>query len=117
MRADDDVYFAGFELCNRFLLLPGRAEAAQHLDLYWKRGEALPEGVVVLEGEHGGRRQHRDLAIVADRLECRAHADFRLAVADIATQQAVHGRTRFHVTLDVKNRAHLVFGLAKLESI
>ena len=106
-----------FDLGDGFLLLLGRAKAAQHLDLDGKRGEALPEGVVVLEGEHGRRRQHRDLAIVVDRLESRAHADFRLAVADIAAQQAVHRRGRLHVALHVEDGVHLIFGLAELEGV
>ena len=105
------------ELRDGFLLLLGGAEAAEHLDLDGKGRQALPEGVVVLEGEHGGRRQHRDLAIVVDRLERRAHGDFGLAVADVAAQQAVHRRRRLHVVLHVDDGVHLVFGLAELEGV
>ena len=100
-----------------FLLLLGGAEAAEHVDLDGKGREALPEGVVVLERKHRGRRQHCDLAIVADRFECRAHRDFRLAVTDIAAKQAVHGRGGLHVALDVNNRVHLVFGFVELEGV
>ena len=117
MRADDDVHLARFDLGDGFLLLLGGAEAAEHLDLDGKGREALPEGVVVLEGEHRGRRQHRDLAIVVDRFERRAHRDFRLAVTHIAAEQAVHGRGRLHVALDVNNRVHLIFGFVELEGV
>ena len=65
MRADDDVDLARLELRQRFLLLLRSAEAAEHLDLDGKRREALLEGVEVLEGEHRGGREHRDLLAVA----------------------------------------------------
>ena len=65
VRADHDVDLAGLELRQRFFLLLRRAEAAEHLDLDGEGREALLEGVEVLEGEHRGRREHRDLAAVA----------------------------------------------------
>ena len=71
----------------------------------------------MLEGQHGGRRQHGDLAIVADGLEGRAHGDFRLAVADVAAEQAIHRRRRFHVVLHVDDGVHLVFGFVELEAV
>ena len=117
MSADDDVHLARFDLSDGFLLLLGGAEAAEHVDLDGKGREALPKGVEVLEGEHGGRRQDRDLAIVVDHLEGGAHPDFRLAVSHIAAEQAVHRRGQLHVALDVNNRVHLIFGFAELESI
>ena len=52
--------------------------------------EALLESFEVLEGQHRGGRQHGDLLVVADGFERRAHGDFRLAVAHIAAEQAVH---------------------------
>ncbi len=80
-----------------FLLLLGGAEAAEHLDADGKGREAPLEGFEVLEGEHGGRREHRHLLVVADGLERRAHGDFGLAVADVAAEQAVHRRGGLHV--------------------
>ncbi len=55
-------------------------------------GEALFEGLVVLQGEHRGRREHGDLLVVAQRFKSRAHGDFRFAVADVAAEQAIHGK-------------------------
>ena len=117
MGADDDVHLAGGDFLDGLLLLLRGAEAAEHIDLDGKGREALLEGVVVLEGEHRGRRQHHDLAIVADCLEGRAHGDFRLAVTDVAAQQPVHRRGRLHVVLHVDDGAHLVFGFAELEAV
>ena len=62
-------------------------------------------------------RQHRDLLVVADGFECRAHGDFRLAVADVAAEQAVHGLRRFHVAGDVGNGLRLIFGFVELECV
>ena len=95
----------------------GVAEAADHFDGDGERSEALLESFVVLEGEDGGRGEHGDLLVVADGLECRAHRDFRLAVADVAAEQAVHGLGRFHVASDVGDGLRLVFGLVELERV
>ena len=71
----------------------------------------------MLESEHGSGREHRDLLVVADGLESGAHGDFRLAIAHVAAEQAVHGLGRFHVALDVVDRGLLVFGLAEFEGV
>ena len=62
-------------------------------------------------------REHGDLLVVADGLERRAHGDFRLAVADVAAEQAVHGLRGFHVARDVGDGLGLVFGLVELEGV
>ena len=117
VRADHDVHFAGLDALDDLLLLPGAAEAAQHLDVDRERGEALLERLEVLEDEHRGRRQYHHLLVVAYCLEGGAHADFSFAVADIAAQQPVHRLAGFHVALDVAGGLELVFGLVVLERI
>ena len=117
MRADQDVHLPRFDLQQDFLDLLCRAEAADHLNRYWERRKPLLEGFVVLEGEYGGRREHSRLLVITDRLERGAHRDFRLAVADIAAQQPVHGQLRFHVTLHVDDGLSLVLGLAEFEGV
>ena len=47
--------------------LARRAKARDHLDHDGERREAPAKGLPVLEGEHGGRRQHRHLLAVDDR--------------------------------------------------
>ena len=69
----------------------------------------------VLRGEHRRGREDRDLLAVHHRLERGAHGDFRLAVADVAAQQAIHRRRRFHVALDVGDRGGLVGRELELE--
>ena len=82
-----------------------------------KGRKALLESFVVLEGKDGSGREHCNLLVVADGLESGAHGDFRLAVAHVAAEQAVHGLGRFHVALDVVDRGLLVFGLAEFEGV
>jgi hypothetical protein len=48
------------------------------------------------------------LLAVHHRLERRTHGDLGLAVADVAAEQAVHRRGRFHVLLDVGNGSRLI---------
>ena len=85
-----------------------RPEAADHLDAHGKSGEALLHRLLMLKRQHRRRRENGDLLAVHHGLERRAHGDFGLAVADVAAQQAVHRRRRFHVALDVGDRRHLI---------
>ncbi len=64
--------------------------------------------LLVLEGEHGRRREESHLLAVHGRLERGAHRHFRLAVADVTAQQPVHRRRRLHVALDVGHGRALV---------
>ena len=117
MRSNDDVYFSGFQEHERFLLLGGGAEAAHHVDDRGESSEAALEGFEVLEGEHGSGREHGDLFAVGDSFEGRAHGDFGFAVADVAAEQAIHGRGALHVALDVGDGGVLVGGFLELEGI
>ena len=107
----------GFEFFQSFLLLFFGAEAAEHFDAHRKGGEAPAEGFVVLKGEHGGGREHGHLLGIGDGLEGGAHGDFRLAVAHVAAQQAVHGKRGFHVALDVLDGAQLVGRFLEFEGV
>ena len=108
VRSDDDVDFAGGQIGEHLFLLGLRAEAAHHVDPHRKTGKALAERLLMLKRQHRRRREERDLFSVHHGLEARAHRDFGLAVADVAAQQAIHRRLRFHVALDLGNRGLLV---------
>ena len=58
----------------------------------------------MLEDQNSRRRQHRNLLVVLHGLESRAHGDFGLAVANVAAEQPIHRRRRFHVARDVGDR-------------
>ena len=62
----------------------------------------------MLLAEHRGRHQHRDLAALDRRLECRANRELGLAESDVAAHHAIHGTRRLHVALDLLEHEHLV---------
>src|SRR5207253_5691507 len=70
--------------------------------------EPLGERLVVLLGEDRRRHDDRDLLAVLDRLEGRPQRDLRLAVPDIADDEAVHRSTALHVALGVLDGLQLV---------
>jgi len=82
MGANKNVDLAGFQLLQNFFLLLRRSEAADHLDVTGTPQNAAGS-FVVLKGKHVSAPA-RDLLVVADRLEGRAHSDLRLAIADVA---------------------------------
>ena len=71
----------------------------------------------MLKRQHRGRRQHRHLLAVRQRLERCAHRNFGLPVADVAAQQPVHRQRRFHVALHIFDGALLVGGFLEFERI
>ena len=101
MGSDQNVHFPALSVLDRLLLLRGGAEAAQHFNADRKRSKAAAEGVVMLEGEDGGRRKDRHLFVLLRHFEGGAHGDFRLAVSHVAAQQAVHRLSAFKIALDV----------------
>ena len=117
VRADDDVDLAGGEIFERRLLFRLGAEAADHVDADRERREPVLQGLEVLEREHRGRGEDRDLLAVHHRLEGGAHRHFGLAVADVAAQQPVHRRRRLHVALDVGDRGALIRREIPLERV
>ena len=99
---------------SRFFELPHllrRAEARHHLDVDREAGETLAEGLQVLVGEDGRRRQHRHLVAAVHRLEGGAHGDLGLAVADVAAEQAVHRALALEVLADGGDGLELVRAL------
>ena len=117
MRPDDRIDLARGQIGQRLFLFGLAPEPADHLDADRKTREPFLERLLMLERQHGRRRQERDLLAVHHRLERRAHRHFRLAVADVAAQQAVHRRRRFHVALDVGDRGSLIGRQLVLERI
>ena len=71
----------------------------------------------MLKRQHRSWREHGDLLPLHDRFERCPHGDFRLPVSDVAAQQTVHRRGRFHVALDVGHCRHLVGGEVVLEGV
>ena len=84
---------------HRGLLLRGLEAAEHRADAHREIGEPLAEGAEVLVGENRRRHEHRDLPPGLHRLERGAHGDLRLAVADVADEQAIHRPRALHVAL------------------
>ena len=117
MGPDEDIDLAGCDAIQDRRLLLGGAKAARHLDADGKVGEAPLECLVVLQGEHGGRREHRHLLAILHRLEGGAHGHLGLAVTHVAADQTVHGLRRFHIALDVCDGSRLVVGFVEVEGV
>ena len=102
VRADDDVHAARGQPGQRLLLLGAGHEARQRADRDGVGRETLAEGDEVLRGQHRRGHQDRHLRAGLDGLEGGAQGDLRLAVADVADDQAVHGRVALQVVLDLE---------------
>ncbi len=97
MGADDDIDAAVGQTLQHLALLGLAAQAGEHFDAHRERRQPLAEGREVLQGQHGGRHQHRHLTPVVDRLERRPQRDLGLAEADIADDEAVHRLGRLQI--------------------
>jgi hypothetical protein len=115
--ADDDVDAPLTQPLDRRLGVRRGLEAAEPLHRDGEAGVPLGEGVQVLLGEQRGGGEHGDLLAVLHRLEGGADRDLRLAVADVAEDEPVHGDRLLHVLLDVLDGGELVGGLDELEGI
>ena len=117
MGADEDVDLALFCLLHdRGLFLRG-AEAGEHLHLDGEVGEALFEALIMLEGEDCRGSEHGHLLAILHGFEGRTHGDLRLAIAYVSAEQAVHGLSRLHVALDVRDGGELVVGFREGEGV
>src|SRR5690348_338391 len=63
---------------------------------------------MVLVGENRRRDEHGDLTTRLHGLEGRAYGDLRLAVADVANEQAIHRPRALHVAFDLGRRGTLI---------
>ena len=83
----------------------GRAGQQRHRGA--RRGQELLHTVVVLVGQHLGRRHHAGLVAVVERHHGREHRHQRLAAAHVALQQAVHLLAAGHIRADLLEHALL----------
>ena len=71
----------------------------------------------MLARKQGGWRDHCNLLSVHRRDEGSSQRDFRLAEADIAADQPIHGFAAFQIAQDVFDRAFLIIGFFPWEAI
>ena len=117
VRADEHVDLACFHLLHDELLFLGCAEARDHFDLDGEHREALLECLKMLEAQHCRGRQHGYLLAILYGFEGCAHGHFRLAVTHVSAEQAIHGRSGFHVLLDGLNGRKLIVGFGVVECV
>ena len=113
----DDVDLAGREPLLGRLGLGGGDEARQPADLDREALEALLEGVEMLAGEEGGRRDQRDLHPRHRGDEGGAQRDLGLAEADIAADQPVHRLAGGEIVDHLADRAVLIVRLLIREAV
>ena len=100
VRAEDDVELAGARLLKQARPFGFREAAGEERPLDAAGFEQPGKRVGVLAGEDFGGRHEGGLLAVGDRDEHRVECDDRLAAADVALQQAVHGAVERHVGRD-----------------
>ena len=94
-------------LCSAASLSRFFSPPASHVTPMPKRFQPRGEFAVVLLGENLGRRHDGDLSVVLDRLQRRERRDDRLAAADVALQQPLHGIGLREIALDLDERLAL----------
>ena len=108
VRSDDDVAGTGRKPLECPLVRRRGLEARDGLDSYGRPVEARGEGLEVLFRKDRGRRENSRLPAVHRGYEGGPHRDFRLAVARVAADEAVHRLLRREVLLDGGYRGGLV---------
>lgn len=97
---DEDVDIAGQGPSqDRFLFFVG-TETVEDFDVDTEGTEPFHKGLEVLLRQDRRRDQDGNLLTGCDGLKNGSHGHFRLAEADIAADQTVHGRRFFHAVLD-----------------
>ena len=95
--ADDELSFAGADAFEGGLLF-GELEAAdEQLDFVIAGSEDAARGKKMLHGENFGGRHERGLRAVFNGDDGGLEGDNGLAAADVALEEAVHGRGLFEV--------------------
>ena len=108
MSADEDVYFAAFEVADNLVAFLGGAKTVEIVDVDRHALEAFAEGVVVLESQNGAGNEDCHLFAVAHRFEGGADGHLSFAEAHVAANQTVHGCVRLHIAFDVDGGFQLV---------
>ena len=91
----------------------GLRVAGQQLDAGAGRGQELLHALVVLVGQHFGRRHDAGLVAIVKRHHGRQYCHERLSAAHVALQQAVHLLAAGHVGPDLLEHALLGTGQRK----
>src|ERR1700693_6443595 len=111
MSADDDVDLPRLETREHRRLLFRSLKTTERFDVDWKISQPLAECSRVLVGENRRRHQHHHLPAGLHCLERGPNRDFRLAVAHISDQKAIHRSRTLHVAFYIGGGGALVGGV------
>ena len=109
--ADHQVDGAAPEPGDDALLFLAGDQARQHGQAQREAGQAALEVAVVLQGQDGRRAEEGHLAAVGHGAQGGAQGHLGLAEADVAADQAVHGKIGLHVGQHLADGLLLVLGL------
>ena len=95
--ADDELGFAGADAFESGLFFRGFEAADEQLDFVVAGSEDAPRGKIMLHGENFRGGHERGLGAVFDGDDGGLQRDDGFAAADVALEEAVHGRGLFKV--------------------
>src|ERR1700704_4657547 len=108
MRPYDDVDLAYLQTFDRSRLRLIVDKPREHLDRDGEFAQPLAKDMEVLLGKNSGRRQKSDLLAAHRCFERGPQGQLGLPETDISAEQPVHGPIGLHVSLDLRERRHLI---------
>ena len=113
MCTDHNIHHALFQVCDGLPLLCCRPETGQHVDSHREILHPLYKGIVMLLRKNRCRDKINHLFSLLYCLKRRTDGNFRLPVANIPTNQAVHDLRALHVLFRRINGKQLILRLLK----
>ncbi len=107
VRADDELGFAGANAFERGVFFGVLEAADEELDAIAAGSEDAARGKIVLHGENFRRRHEGGLVAVFDGDDGGLERDDGFAAADVALEEAIHGRGLFEVGGNFRKNALL----------
>ena len=115
--ADDNIAGSGFQIFQGLFHLRRGPVAVQNLNVDGIPEKSAERRLVMLLGQHRGRRQHGCLLAVQHALHHGTEGYLRFSESHVAAQQTVHGQGFFHIRLDFRNAPELVIGFRVLKAL
>src|SRR3954465_918808 len=108
VRSYQNISVALISTLDSGLLFLFRAKARKEVYLCRKGGKPFGESLEMLISEHRRGSKDRDLPTIHHGLECGPHCNFGLPIPNVAYNQTIHRRRRFHIFFDVRDRGSLI---------
>ena len=115
MGTHHNVHLTALYTANDVRLLFCSAETRKHLHLDGEALKTLEDGVIMLEGQDGGRHQNSALLTLAHTLKGGTECHLGLAESHVAAEQTIHRHRPLHIPLDFVDTPQLVLGFLILK--